>query len=177
MRSIARHNGVTAPTSYYHQSKEAVLVALLDAAAREVIERATTARDEEGDDVRAQFTNVIESFVLSTTQRVELAFLDLELRSVQTDAKTYPAACRELHALLADIIHEGVSTTVVNTSEPHEAAHALLGMCRSSSTGTNRWRAHNDGRRAALCPGRAALCPRRPQHGRRLHPSRKRTIR
>lgn len=132
MRSIAQRNGVAVPTLYhYHQSKEAVLVALLDEAAHEVIERVTTAKNEGGDDVSAQFANVIEAFVLFTTHRVKLAFLDLELRLAQADAQTYTAARRKLHGLLADIVHEGVSTGLFVTHQPNETVRALLGMCRA----------------------------------------------
>lgn len=136
VRDIARRVGVTVPALYYyHENKEAILVALLELATNDVVWRAFAAAEEGGDDVQARFANVIEAVVLHITHRVKLASLDSELRHLQpANRKHYGATRKKLENLLTGIIEDGLRSHVFDVCEPAETSRALLGMCQAIAT-------------------------------------------
>jgi AcrR family transcriptional regulator len=136
VRDIARRVGVTVPALYYYyENKEAILVALLQAATTDVATRAFAAAGEGGQAPEVRFANVIEAIVLHMTHRVRLAALDTELRYLQpTNRKHYAATRKKLESLLTTIIAEGVRAKVFTVAEPAETSRALLGMCQAIAT-------------------------------------------
>ena len=73
IREIARRVGVTIPALYYHhQSKEGILLALLEISTSDVLARAHSAYSDGGDDPRQQLTNVVEAIVLRMTTPMDV---------------------------------------------------------------------------------------------------------
>ncbi|GAB2966533.1 TetR/AcrR family transcriptional regulator [Amycolatopsis acidiphila] len=136
VRDIARRVGVTVPALYYyHENKEAILVALLETATKDVASRAFAAAEEGGGDPAAEFANVVEAVVLHMTHRVRLAALDSELRYLQpANRKHYAQTRKQLEDLLTGIIADGVRGGVFAVTEPAETSRALLGMCQAVAT-------------------------------------------
>jgi AcrR family transcriptional regulator len=133
VRQIARRVGVTVPALYYHhESKEAVLVALFEMQMRELNDRAEAAAREAGDDVVAQFSNVVEAIVLYMTYRVRHVSLDTELRHVSVDSRSrYAATRKRLELMMIDLVADGVARDVFHSGDVPETVRALLGMCQS----------------------------------------------
>jgi AcrR family transcriptional regulator len=133
VRQIARRVGVTVPALYYHhESKEAVLVALFELQMRELNDRAEAAAREAGDDVVAQFSNVVEAIVLYMTNRVRHVGLDTELRHVSVDSRSrYAATRKRLELMVIDVVSEGVAVGAFSATNVAETVRALLGMFQS----------------------------------------------
>ena len=80
VRAIARDVGVTIPALYYHyDSKQHILVALLDFSMNIVEQKVQASVDAASDDPRAQLINLTETLSLYMAHYRELAFLDLSL--------------------------------------------------------------------------------------------------
>ncbi|MDO1481167.1 TetR/AcrR family transcriptional regulator [Rhodococcus ruber] len=133
VRDLARRVGVTVPALYYHhENKEAVLVALLHTAVRDLTERALAAVAAGGDDPVRRFTHFVEAIVLNSTYRSRQSALDSELRHVSPQNRRHYAATRKRVELIAlDLVGEGVERGVFVVDDIAEAVRALLGMCQS----------------------------------------------
>jgi AcrR family transcriptional regulator len=136
VRDIAQRVGVTVPALYYHyESKQAMLVALLETGIGDLLDRAELAVREAGDDTETRFGNLIEAIVLHMTQRLSLAFLDSELRYLAPDNRRHYAAMRKkLEKLLLNIIEQGRDDGLFHVRHPADTARAILGMCQSVAT-------------------------------------------
>src|SRR6476646_7080715 len=85
VREVARRVGVTVPALYYHHnSKEGLLIALLELSTSDVLARAHAADTDGGDDPVRRLANVIEAIVLRMTTRARLAALAGGVRYLST---------------------------------------------------------------------------------------------
>ena len=136
VRDIARRAGVTVPALYYYyENKQGILIALLELAINEVYGRALAAVREADDDPVAQFSRLVESVVLYTTNRVSLAALDSELRYLEpANRRRYAALRKRLENLLLDILVRGNETGAMKMASPRDTARAVLGMCQAIAT-------------------------------------------
>lgn len=133
VRDIARRVGVTVPALYYHhENKEAILVSLLETAVEEVLQRATAAADDAGDDPALRLQYVVEAIALHMTRRTRLAALDAELRYLSPgNRKRYAAMRRQVQDLVTGIVRSGLAAGVFDVEDPDETSRALLGMCQA----------------------------------------------
>jgi TetR/AcrR family transcriptional regulator, cholesterol catabolism regulator len=133
VRDIAARVGVTVPALYYHhENKEAILVAVLEAAIADLQARGEAAIAEAGDDPAAQLANLVESFTLHLTVRARLAALDSEYRYLSADARAPYAELRKANELLTrSVIDRGVEAGVFHVDDTAEATRALLGMLQA----------------------------------------------
>ncbi|MET7773198.1 TetR/AcrR family transcriptional regulator [Nocardia sp. NPDC005366] len=133
VREIARRVGQTVPALYYHyDSKEGMLVALLELSTSDLHRRVRAAADAAGDAPAARLANVIEAIVLHMTVRSKMAALDPETRHLSSDnRKRYAARRKDIETLMVEIIESGVRQGEFVAPEPDETARALLGMCQS----------------------------------------------
>lgn len=136
VRDIASRVGVTVPALYYHhKNKQAMLVALLDASIRDVTDRVDRAVAGAGGDIRTEFANLIEAVVLHLTNRVDIAFLDAELRYLEPEnRRAYADARRKIEQRLVHIIERGAEAGIFVVVSPTALARALIGMCQSITT-------------------------------------------
>jgi len=133
VRDVARRVGVTVPALYYHhQSKQGMLVALLELGIREVLDRARLADTEGGDRVLQRFANVTECVVLHMTHRVGMAVLHSELRYLEpANRRRYAALRKELEDRLLGILDDGVAEGLFDVTHLPDTNRALLGMWQS----------------------------------------------
>ncbi|WP_246264980.1 TetR/AcrR family transcriptional regulator [Acrocarpospora pleiomorpha] len=136
VRELATHAGVTVPGLYYHYpSKQAILVALLDACVGELLSRASTAHDEADPTPRARFADIVESIVLTVTHRSSLTVLDSELRYLEPESRRhYAAARKQLENLLLGVVRAGHQSRAFDVSSPEDTTRALLGMFQAIVT-------------------------------------------
>ena len=133
VRDLAGRVGVTVPALYYHyESKEAVLVTLLDAAVHDLIDRVTAAVADGGDDVAARFVNAVDAIVLNMTHRAKRSALDSEVRHISAgNRRTYAATRKRLETIMLGLVRDGADSQVFDVDDTEETVRALLGMCQS----------------------------------------------
>lgn len=133
VREIARRVGVTIPALYYHhQSKEGILLALLEVSTSDVLARAHTAYADGGDDPRQQLTNVVEAIVLRMTTRSRLAALEGEVRYLSPENRQrYRVVRKGVEELVLGIVTEGAERGAFSVADIPETTRALLAMCQS----------------------------------------------
>ncbi|MDF1602142.1 TetR/AcrR family transcriptional regulator [Nocardioides sp. YIM 152315] len=133
VRDIAARVGVTVPALYYHHAnKEAILVAVLEAAIGDLLDRNEAAVADGGDDAVAQMANLVESVTLHLTVRARLAALDSEYRYLSPEARAPYTEGRKRNELLTRaVIDRGIEQGVFVVDDPAEATRALLGMLQA----------------------------------------------
>jgi AcrR family transcriptional regulator len=133
VREIARRVGVTIPALYYHhQSKEGILLALLEVSTCDVLARAHAAYADGGVDPRQQLTNVIEAIVLRMTTRSRLAALEGEVRYLSSENRQrYRIVRKGIEELVLGIVTKGSESGFFSVADIPETTRALLAMCQS----------------------------------------------
>lgn len=129
VRAIARDVGVTIPALYYHyDSKQHMLVALLDFSMDIAEQKAQASIEAAGDDPRAQLVNLTEALSLYMANYRELAFLDSEIRSLEGEnLQVYAERRDRLELMLRSIIRRGQDQGSFATyASPSDISRALL---------------------------------------------------
>ncbi len=141
MRVIAERAGLSVPGLYHHHdSKQDLLVALLDVTMADLHAR-TRAALAEADGPVERFAHVVECLALFHTHRRELGFVGAsEMRSLEPAARDRVAALRVAEQRVVDAtVEDGVRTGAFATTRPHEAARAVVTMC----TALAQWFRHD----------------------------------
>ncbi|TQF74782.1 TetR/AcrR family transcriptional regulator [Rhodococcus spelaei] len=133
VREVARRVGVTVPALYYHHdSKEGLLIALLELSTSDVLARAHAADADGGDDPAQRLSNVVEAIVLRMTERARLAALEGEVRYLSPENRQrYRTVRKGVEDLVLGIVEDGTATGAFDVDDPAETTRALLGMCQS----------------------------------------------
>ncbi|GAA4484335.1 TetR/AcrR family transcriptional regulator [Rhodococcus olei] len=133
VREVARRVGVTVPALYYHHdSKEGLLIALLELSTADVLARAHAADADGGDDPVRRLANVIEAIVLRMTGRARLASLEGEMRYLSDENRQrYRAVRKGIEEVVLRIVQDGTASGDFDVDDPAETTRALLGMCQS----------------------------------------------
>ena len=136
VRDIARRVGVTVPALYYHhESKESILLALLDTAVAHLARSCDAAVAEAGDDTADRFFNLVEAIVLYMASSTKLAAMDAEIRSLNPDNRAaYSKARRRIEDELVDAVQAGDAAGLFDVTSPKDTARALLGMFQAIAT-------------------------------------------
>ncbi|MTD13855.1 TetR family transcriptional regulator [Nakamurella sp. YIM 132087] len=136
VRDIAGRVGVTVPVLYYyHDNKEGILTALLDAGISHVNLLAAQALEDAGTDPDARFLTLVECLVLYMSTTGRLAHLDAEVRSLGPENRTvYAAKRKQVEDMLRVAIEDGVQARLFDVVSPKQTARALLGMIQSVAT-------------------------------------------
>ncbi|RDI14738.1 TetR family transcriptional regulator [Rhodococcus sp. AG1013] len=132
VREIARRVGVTVPSLYYHhQSKEGLLIALLERSIGDLHSRSLAANAAGDDDPVQRLANVIFTIVLQMTNRALLAALEGEARYLGPENwERYRAVRKGVEGLVLDIVNDGNGTGEFDVDDPAETTRAILGMCQ-----------------------------------------------
>ncbi|VXC56788.1 TetR family transcriptional regulator [Nocardioides sp. AX2bis] len=141
MRTIADRAGLSVPGLYHHHdSKQDLLVALLDVTMADLHAR-TRAALAESDDPVERFAHVVECLALFHTHRRELGFVGAsEMRSLEPVSRDRVAALRVAEQRVVDAtVEDGVRAGAFGTTRPHEAARAVVTMC----TALAQWFRHD----------------------------------
>ena len=131
MRTIAERANLSVPGLYHHYaSKQEMLVAILDLTMGDLLTRSQAARSE-GQGPVERFALVVECLALFHTHRRELGFVGAsEMRSLEPEARERVAAERRAQQRMVDVeVEEAVRSGAFATSQPHEAARAVVTMC------------------------------------------------
>lgn len=130
VRTLAARVGVTVPALYYHYAnKEAILLALLDTATQDLLERAQAAVADAGEDPVRRFSNVVEALVLTLTANPRLSALESEIRYLGAASRKRQVRTRDrIEALLLAAVRGGCDAGVFATTDPVETTRAVLGM-------------------------------------------------
>ncbi|MGV9793341.1 TetR/AcrR family transcriptional regulator [Gordonia sp. ABSL49_1] len=136
-RDIAARAGVSLPTLYYHhESKQGMLVAVLQAAMDAVLSRVRAAIAE-ADTPAGQLSNAIEAIVLHMTADLELASTAGEFRYVEHDhpqRAEYVALRTEMEDLVEGILQRGLDAGDFHIDgDIKETLRYLLGACQAVS--------------------------------------------
>ncbi|NLU84870.1 TetR/AcrR family transcriptional regulator [Rhodococcus sp. HNM0569] len=133
VREVARRVGVTVPALYYHHdSKEGLLIALLELSTADVLARVRAADADGGDDAVLRLANVIEAIVLRMTTRPRLAALEGEVRYLSGEnRRRYRAVRKGIEDVVLQIVRDGSARGVFDVDDPAESTRAILGMCQS----------------------------------------------
>jgi AcrR family transcriptional regulator len=138
MRTLASRVGLSVPGIYHHyDSKQAILVAIMRFAMRELHDRSMAALAEAGDAVEEKARLHIECLVLFHANRRDLAFIaESEIRSLETEARRNHIAARDRQQrILEEIVEEGVQRGRFSVASVRETTRALITMC----TGVAKW--------------------------------------
>lgn len=132
VRSIANDVGVTVPALYYHfENKQAILVALLDAAMTTVETHVAAALADVDQDPVMRFQAIVESVTLYMAHHRDLAFLDSERRSLTpANFARYAARRDALEKQLFRVIRDGQSAGVFAADDARECSRAIFSMCQ-----------------------------------------------
>lgn len=133
VRDIASRVGVTVPALYYHHdNKEAILVAVLEAAIHDLRPRGEAAVADGGGDPLLEIANLVRCIALHVTVRAGLAALDSEYRYLSAEARGHYAEVRKQNELLMrGVVERGNREGVFVVQDPSEATRALLGMLQA----------------------------------------------
>ncbi|QBJ97166.1 TetR/AcrR family transcriptional regulator [Rhodococcus sp. ABRD24] len=133
VREIARRVGLTVPALYYHyESKEGLLVALIELSTCDVLTRAHAADNAGGNDPASRLVNVVSAIVLQMTNRARLAAVEGESRYLSPENRgRYRAVRKGVENLVLDIVQEGVRIGAFDAEDPAETTRAILGMCQA----------------------------------------------
>lgn len=133
VREIARRVGVTVPALYYHyESKEGLLVALVELGTGDVLARARAADEAGSGDPARRLTNVVSAIVLRMTDRALLAAIEGEARYLTDENyERYRAVRKSIETIVLDIVRDGVESGVFDVDDPAETTRAVLGMCQA----------------------------------------------
>lgn len=133
VREVARRVGVTVPALYYHHdSKEGLLIALLELSTADVLTRANAADRDGGDDPVRRLANVVEAIVLRMTNRARLASLEGEVRYLSAENRQrYRAVRKGVEDVVLRVVQDGAASGDFTVEDPAETTRALLGMCQS----------------------------------------------
>jgi len=133
VRDIARRVGVTVPALYYHfDSKEGLLVALVELGTGDVLARARAADDAGDGDPARRLTNVVTAIVLRMTDRARLAAIEGEARYLTAENyERYRTVRKGIETIVLDIVRDGVESGAFDVDDPAEITRAVLGMCQA----------------------------------------------
>lgn len=137
-RGVAARAGLSVPGYYHHyESKQAVLIAIMRSAMRELYGRSLSADRDAGSRAKERLDNHIECLVLFHAYRADLAFIaSSEIRALRADARIEHIAARDQQeALLNDIVAMGIADGDFHAPHPRDVARALITMC----TGVSQW--------------------------------------
>jgi AcrR family transcriptional regulator len=125
----------------YFQSKQEMLVAILDITMEDLSRRSHLALAEGRDPVE-RFSLLVECLALFHTHRRELAFVGAsEMRSLDPGPRARIAATRTAQQRMIDKeVEDGVRSGSFRTTRPKQASRAVVMMC----TGLAQWY-HADG--------------------------------
>ncbi|MFC9514888.1 TetR/AcrR family transcriptional regulator [Nocardiaceae bacterium NPDC056970] len=133
VRDIARRVGVTVPALYYHyDSKEGLLVALVELGTGDVLARARAADDAGDGNPARRLTNVVSAIVLRMTDRARLAAIEGEARYLTGENhERYRTVRKSIETIVLDIVRDGVESGAFDVDDPAETTRAVLGMCQA----------------------------------------------
>ncbi|NEW27090.1 TetR/AcrR family transcriptional regulator [Nocardia cyriacigeorgica] len=133
VREIARRVGVTVPSLYYHyQSKEGLLIALLERSISDLRSRARAANAAGDGDPVQRLANVIFTIVLQMTNQARLAALEGEARYLCPENwERYRAMRKSIETLVLETVRDGNSAGDFAVDDPAETTRAILGMCQA----------------------------------------------
>ena len=136
MRRIAARSGVSVPAIYGHyESKQAILVRILDDAMND-LEWRTAAAVAEGGDPHGRFSRAVENLVLFHTYRRGLGFIAAsEVRALEGGNREAIGGRRTHQQDIVDqLVHEAVALGVFTTTIPDDAARVVVSMCAALPT-------------------------------------------
>lgn len=145
VRDIAKRLGQTVPAIYYHyENKQALLVALLTKSIDDLLDRCTEAEAEAraavADDPAQRLTYLVRCVVLYVANRQQLAFLDAEIRSLESENRAGLHRTARPHARDGDPSghrrHGAGGLPAGRLARPRPRHHH--GCCAGSRTGTAR---------------------------------------
>lgn len=133
VRNIARRVGVTIPAIYYHhENKEAVLVALLNAAMDTAIGGCERALDVVPDTPLDRFNALVTCLTRYMVTYPKLASMDSEIRGLSPEnRRAYLQRCQVLEDMLKSSIADGIDTQVFDATDPGGCARAIIGMLQA----------------------------------------------
>ncbi|MGY1746559.1 TetR/AcrR family transcriptional regulator [Blastococcus sp. SYSU D00695] len=144
IRQLAAGAGLSVPGLYHHHpSKQALLVAIVQAAMEDLWWRSEAALAEAGEDLTRRLDLLVECLVVFHAHRRDLAFIAItEIRSLEAEARARHIAARDRQQrLMDDLVHSGVEHGVFSTPHPREASRAIATML----TGVSQWYQHGGG--------------------------------
>jgi AcrR family transcriptional regulator len=130
-REIARRAGMSVPGLYHHyETKQHMLVSLLEYVMQDLIRRSTAARAE-GKTPVERFALIIESIALFHAKRRDLGFLgSSELRSLEPVALDRNRQLRRQHKRILDAeLEAAVAQGEFNCDDPANASRAIVSLC------------------------------------------------
>lgn len=137
-RQLASAAGLSVPGLYHHfESKQAMLVKLMEIAMADLYDRSVTALEGAGASLEARLRSHIECLVLFHAYRGDLAFIAAsEIRALEPGARARHIASRDRQQRILDsIVEEGVETGLFLAESPRDTSRALVTMC----TGVAQW--------------------------------------
>jgi TetR/AcrR family transcriptional regulator, cholesterol catabolism regulator len=144
MRDIASRAGLSVPGVYYHyESKQEMLLQIMDFTLADLLWRAHAALEEAGGDPLEGLRLLVECLVRYHVAQRDLAFLGLsESRALDEKSREQVHAKQvEIHELLVEQISRGIESGVFDKGDPAVAARAIVSMC----SGLTLWYAERQG--------------------------------
>lgn len=138
IRQIAARAGLSVPGYYHHyESKQKLLVEIMQSAMEELYARSLAADLEAGSDPARRLAAHIECLALFHAHRGNLAFIaSSEIRSLEPEARAAHIARRDRQQHLMDsIVEDGVAAGAFTVAHQHDAVRAIITMC----TGISQW--------------------------------------
>ncbi|PRY41634.1 TetR family transcriptional regulator [Umezawaea tangerina] len=132
VRDIASRAGLSVPGVYYHyESKQEMLLNIMDFTLTDLLWRAHAALDEADGEPLAGFRLLVECLVRYNVAQRDFAFLGLsESRALDEESLEQVHAKQvEIHELLVDQISRGTELGVFDKGDPAVTARAVVSMC------------------------------------------------
>jgi AcrR family transcriptional regulator len=134
MREIAAAANLSVASIYLHfETKEAILVAILDDIIDEVIADLEKAIADAGHSPVDQLRAAVRVYVMfHVTRQSECFVANTELRSLtKSNRARYVAKRDALQRLFSGIVETGKTDGVFQVDDPREATRAIIAMCRA----------------------------------------------
>lgn len=132
IRDVARRAGLSVPGVYhYYESKQALLVGVIDAVMDELLDRSRQALMGAKPDPLRRFDALVENLLRYHMFRRKQAFVAAtELRSLTAPNRdAYVSRRDEMDALLLDVIQNGQREGLFDSEHPRDCARAVLTVC------------------------------------------------
>jgi len=131
VRDLAKEAGLSVPGLYHHyESKQSLLVAIMDLTMNDFRDRCVAAREEGGADPTRRFMRLVECYALFHTYRRELAFIGAsEMRSLEDEPRDRIAGIRvECQHMVTEEVEIMAAQNALGNPYPEDAARAVVTM-------------------------------------------------
>lgn len=136
LRTIASMAGIQAASIYYYyDSKQALLVEIMDTYMRRLNANLEKILREDDDPLRRLHEAIANHIRLHTSHKAEFFIIDTEIRALEGDNRSCILALRDRYeSLLQELLRDGMECGVFRQGDVKVSSYAIIAMCTEVAT-------------------------------------------